>query len=101
MSERNVRGFSILYAVLTALFVLYRNSGFHHDDAYIMLRYAKHFIAGQGIVWNPGEYVQGYTNFLQLLFVSWLGQLGIDLQSAASVWFRSQPWLQPCWCSEP
>ena len=82
MSERNVRGFSILYAVLTALFVLYRNSVFYHDDAYIMLRYAKHFIAGQGIVWNPGEYVQGYTNFLQLLFVSWLGQLGIDLQSA-------------------
>ncbi len=85
MSERSVRGFAILYAVLTALFILYRNRGFYHDDAYITLRYARHFMAGQGIVWNPGEYVQGYTNFLQLLFVSGLGELGIDLQSASRI----------------
>ncbi len=85
MSERSVRGLAILYAVLTALFILYRNSGFYHDDAYITLRYARHFMAGQGIVWNPGEYVQGYTNFLQLLFVSSLGELGIDLQSASRI----------------
>ncbi len=85
MSERSVRGFAILYAVLTALFFLYLNRRFYHDDAYITLRYARHFIAGQGIVWNPGEYVQGYTNFLQLLFVSWLGELGIDLQSASRI----------------
>lgn len=85
MSERSGRAIAILYAVLTALFILYRNRGFYHDDAYITLRYARHFMAGQGIVWNPGEYVQGYTNFLQLLFVSWLGELGIDLQSASRI----------------
>jgi hypothetical protein len=85
MSERSVRALAILFAVLTALFILYRNGGFYHDDAYITLRYARNFIAGRGIVWNPGEYVQGYTNVLQLLLVSWLGELGIDLRSASRV----------------
>jgi hypothetical protein len=58
------------------------NSGFFHDDAYITLRYAQNFLAGDGIGWNPGDRVEGYTNFLQLLAVSGLGALGVDLVSA-------------------
>lgn len=32
------------------------------DDAMICMRYAYNFAHGNGLVWNPGEFVQGYTN---------------------------------------
>ena len=34
------------------------------DDAYISFVYAKNWISGLGLVFNPGERVEGYTNFL-------------------------------------
>ena len=34
------------------------------DDAFISFRYAANLVGGQGLVWNPGERVEGYTNFL-------------------------------------
>lgn len=52
------------------------------DDAYISLRYAENFVAGKGLVWNEGEYVEGYTNFLWTLLISavlWLTPLEAPL----------------------
>jgi arabinofuranosyltransferase len=43
------------------------------DDAYISLRYARNFARGNGLVWNLGERVEGYTNFL------WTLMLGIGI----------------------
>jgi len=40
------------------------------DDAMISMRYAWNFAHGSGLVWNPGEYVQGYTNFLMTLLMA-------------------------------
>jgi hypothetical protein len=34
------------------------------DDAFISLRYAQNLAAGHGLVYNLGERVEGYTNFL-------------------------------------
>lgn len=34
------------------------------DDAYISFRYAQNAILGHGLVFNPGERVEGFTNFL-------------------------------------
>ncbi|PKA16946.1 hypothetical protein CH363_06010 [Leptospira haakeii] len=48
---------------------------FLQDDAFITFRYSENFINGLGIVFNPGEYLEGYTNFLWMLLVS----LGISL----------------------
>lgn len=39
-------------------------SGCNVDDAYISFRYAHHLAQGAGLVFNPGERVEGYTNFL-------------------------------------
>lgn len=41
-----------------------------NDDAFISFRYAKNFLVGQGLVFNPGEYVEGYTNFLWVMVCS-------------------------------
>jgi arabinofuranosyltransferase len=37
------------------------------DDAYISFRYARNLLRGAGLVFNPGERVEGYTNFLWVL----------------------------------
>ncbi len=37
------------------------------DDAFIGFRYVRNLVEGHGLVFNPGEYVEGYTNFLWLL----------------------------------
>ncbi len=46
------------------------------DDAYISYRYALNLVNGHGLVFNVGEYVEGYTNLLWTLLVAgglWLG----------------------------
>lgn len=55
------------------------------DDAYISFRYAHNFADGHGLVFNPGERVEGYSNFLWTLVLGLLGKLGIDIVSAARV----------------
>ncbi len=37
------------------------------DDAFISFRYARNLLEGNGLVWNPGERVEGYSNFLWVL----------------------------------
>jgi hypothetical protein len=44
------------------------------DDAYISLRYARNFADGNGLVWNIGEQVEGYTNYL------WTVLLGLSMR---------------------
>lgn len=40
------------------------------DDAMISMRYAWNLAHGRGLVWNPGEYVEGYTNLLMVLVMA-------------------------------
>lgn len=40
------------------------------DDAYISLHYARNFALGMGLVFNPGEFVEGYTCFLWVVLLS-------------------------------
>jgi hypothetical protein len=48
------------------------------DDAYISFRYARNLLDGNGLVFNPGERVEGYTNFLYVLITSILLMLSPD-----------------------
>lgn len=40
---------------------------FGTDDAYISFRYAENLVAGEGLTYNPGERVEGYSNLLHVL----------------------------------
>src|SRR5215212_6724493 len=51
------------------------------DDAMISMRYAWNLSHGFGLVWNPGEYVEGYTNLLMTLLMS-LPTLAFDKANA-------------------
>ena len=57
------------------------------DDAFISFRYVRNLLEGHGLVFNPGEYVEGYSNFLWVLELAavW-GALGVPPEQAA-------PWL--------
>ena len=58
----------------------------HHflcDDAFISFRYAQHLSEGQGLVWNRGERVEGYTNFLWVLLMAAAIGAGIAPESAS------------------
>ena len=37
---------------------------FTQDDAFITFRFSRNLARGEGLVFNPGEQVEGYTNFL-------------------------------------
>ena len=43
---------------------------FLSDDSFISFRYARHLAEGHGLVWNSGERIEGYTNFLWVLFMA-------------------------------
>ncbi|MGE0754390.1 MAG: hypothetical protein AB7L92_04440, partial [Alphaproteobacteria bacterium] len=45
--------------------------------------YARNLLAGHGLTWNPGEAVEGYSNFLFTLGIAFIGRLGVDLQLAS------------------
>lgn len=62
LSELNFRG--ALVVVFVALMLLAWANRFVQDDAFISFRYARNLAEGNGLVWNLGERVEGYTNFL-------------------------------------
>ena len=57
------------------------------DDAFISFRYTRNLLEGHGLVFNPGERVEGYTNFLWILELAAIwGLFGIRPEHAS-------PWL--------
>ncbi|MEO8514767.1 MAG: hypothetical protein ABI543_14510 [Ignavibacteria bacterium] len=52
--------FFVCYCFFLSWSFLFQNV----DDAYISYRYGKNLMEGKGLVYNQGEYVEGYTNFL-------------------------------------
>ena len=48
------------------------------DDAFIAFRYAANFAGGDGLVFNPGERVEGYTCFLWVVLLAPFAALRID-----------------------
>lgn len=57
------------------------------EDAYISFRYAENLIDGNGLVYNPGSRVEGYTNFLWVICLAFLHSLvsWIDLPLTAKL----------------
>jgi hypothetical protein len=75
----------LLFAVLIIAFVFAALSYFDWiiDDLYIYFRYAGNFISGKGIVFNSGEFVEGFSSFTWFLYLSLCAALQFPLESAA------------------
>lgn len=57
--------------------------GFVVDDAFITFRYVQQWVHGHGLVYNVGEQVEGYSNFLWIVLLAPFAILGIELTVAA------------------
>ncbi|MCX8064495.1 MAG: hypothetical protein N3G21_04905 [Candidatus Hydrogenedentes bacterium] len=79
----------ILFAlgIATVLFSIYNYNlqPWTLDDAFITFRYAENFVEGKGIVYNEGEYVEGYTCFLWLIILAGVKELGFDIVTASKL----------------
>jgi hypothetical protein len=74
----------IILLVLIAVYILFCKNIWHvQDDTFISLRYVNNFVSGNGLVFNPNERVEGYTNFLWVILLSGISILHIDPVSAS------------------
>ena len=60
----------LFLGVFFALLVLAFSYVYLVDDAYISFRYSHNLAAGEGLVFNPGEYVEGYTSLSWTLLMA-------------------------------
>jgi len=63
----------------------FQHGGYAVDDAYISFRFLDNWLNHEGLVFNPGEYVEGYTNFLWIILLAPLRLLGVPPEAAALV----------------
>jgi tetratricopeptide (TPR) repeat protein len=77
----------VIYALLILLsFVLIylcNQVKFVQDDSYISFRFVKNFVEGKGLVFNPGEKVEGYTNLLWVLLLSIFYAMKMNIETIA------------------
>jgi len=74
-----------LVAGVPALFLHVAYFGFFQaDDAFISYRYAANWADGHGPVWNAGDRVDGYTNFLWTGLLAGAAKLGLQPPTMAS-----------------
>lgn len=74
-------GITVLMAIV--LFYYSKSFNFIQDDSFITYRYVKNFTDGNGLVFNIGEKVEGYTCFLWVILLGGVKKLGFDFISAS------------------
>lgn len=55
------------------------------DDAFIDFRYAENLFLGNGLVFNVGEHVEGYTNLLWTLLLALTKDLGVNYREGMPI----------------
>ena len=53
------------------------------DDSYIPYRYIQNLLSGRGLVFNPGERVEGYSNPLWILLLTPIVAVGVSAEMAS------------------
>lgn len=78
--HRRSIGRLLFYVLLAAAFAMHAGwiSAALIDDAYIALRYAKNFARGEGLVFLPGERVEGYTSFSWVMIAALFVKVGVN-----------------------
>jgi arabinofuranosyltransferase len=74
-------GIAVLGAII--MFYLSKSFNFIQDDSFITYRYVKNFTEGNGLVFNIGERVEGYTCFLWVIVLAGVKKMGFEFISAS------------------
>jgi hypothetical protein len=86
MSSREVAHVALLLAILLCGGLFAWSQWWTTDDAYISFRYARNLSEGFGLVFNEGERVEGYSNFLWTLWCAAGLSLGFEAEGWANFW---------------
>ncbi|MEP7146159.1 MAG: hypothetical protein ABI792_04030 [bacterium] len=85
---RQIKRSEILYLIILFsgfLLIALQFFGWIVDDLYIYFRYVNNFVNGMGIVYNPGEYVEGFSSFSWFMILSVFRFLGLPLELSAKL----------------
>ena len=85
LTSHQLRWLALLGVVMVSGWHNWTTQPWTLDDAYISFRYAENLVAGHGLVFNPGEVVEGYTNFLWVMLVAGLNLIGLGSVLGAKV----------------
>jgi hypothetical protein len=85
LSDRAHLVLGLFLPMLVVLANAWRVRAFTVDDAYISFRFAENLANGHGLVYNIGERVEGYTNFLWTVLLALFHKLGAPVPAAAKV----------------
>ncbi len=83
ISNGVITGFLIVLSVVFIFICI--DHKFIQDDAYISFRYIQNFTEGNGLVFNIGERVEGYTNLLWVLLLSLFVSIKFDLENTSQI----------------
>ncbi len=87
--KKPVNNNNVVYGSLLVIFVCFVliciSNKFIQDDAYISFRYIQNFVNGNGLVFNIGERVEGYTNLLWVLILSVFVMMKMNVESIAQI----------------
>jgi arabinofuranosyltransferase len=75
--EPQTRAGVLLLSLLPLAIGAWATTGSTLDDAFISYRYAENLAHGVGLVFNPGEHVEGFSNPLWVLLLSAAAWIGI------------------------
>jgi arabinofuranosyltransferase len=83
--DRETRWVTFFAPAIPFLFGILVVLEFIKDDAYISFRYAHNLVTGHGLVFNTGERLEGFTNFLWVFILAPFEALGWDLFQVCEV----------------
>lgn len=75
----------VALATVTVLVIQAVRASWLTDDAFIAFRYVDNLASGRGLVFNPGERVEGFSSLLFVLVLAPLRAMGIAPAAAARV----------------
>jgi hypothetical protein len=83
MAKHRIVLIAVLLLAAAVRVYIEQSTGFQFDDAWITYRYAENLAAGNGFVYNSGEYVEGSTAPLLVLLLSLFPWLGISIPNSS------------------
>lgn len=81
--ERGVRPGLVLLLVIVAALGHTQLYDTRFEDSYITYRYAENLSRGVGLVYNPGEVVEGFTSFAWTLLLAAVARVGLSVISVS------------------
>jgi arabinofuranosyltransferase len=84
-SARRIGGIFLTAGIAWMIWRQRHFAGWIDDDAFISLRYARNWAEGNGLVFNVGERVEGFTNFLWTALLALAHLAGLDLPVTAQI----------------